>query len=86
LEGLAGTGILRPALSWFGNLRSTAPGSLSTFPGLVVLLAVLKFRFPALLPVRGQSDPGARAGTRPERTINVNTGTTVFAFSARFLG
>jgi hypothetical protein len=59
-------------------LRSSAPGSLSTFPDLIVLLAVLILTFPALLPARGVK---RRAGT-----IIVSTGTTLFAFFSTILG
>jgi hypothetical protein len=81
----AGLGILWSTLSWFGNLRSPVPGSLSTFPDLITLLAIPVLTFLALLLARGQSDL-TRGVTRRAGTIIVSIGTTLFAFSSTILG
>jgi hypothetical protein len=81
----AGLGILWSTLSWFGNLSSPVPGSLSTFPDLITLLAISVLTFLALLLARGQSDL-TRGVTRLAGTIIVGIGTALFAFSSTILG
>jgi hypothetical protein len=80
-----GLGGLFSALSWFANLRSSVPGTVSAFPDLITFIALPVLVFLVLRLFANRHEGLTRATLRRAGMVIVSVGATLFAVSIAVL-